>query len=52
ISECLQTQIYANIVSSCAWDPNGCLITEQNYIDFYYAALTAISTSSWPRYGD
>ncbi|KAG9220272.1 hypothetical protein CCMSSC00406_0006337 [Pleurotus cornucopiae] len=44
----LHYDIYASIVGSCAWDPNGCPITEQNYIDFYYATLTAISTSGWP----
>ena len=44
------TQIYANIVGECAWEPNGCPITFQNYVDFYYGALSAVGSTNWPRY--
>ena len=43
------TQIYASIVGDCAWAPNGCLITQQNFIDFVYSTLTEIGSADWPR---
>ncbi|KAF7351721.1 hypothetical protein MSAN_01605300 [Mycena sanguinolenta] len=41
--------IYTNIVGSCA--PDGCPITQQNYIDFIYGAMSAANVTEWPRYG-
>ncbi|KAJ6474838.1 hypothetical protein C8R45DRAFT_1054753 [Mycena sanguinolenta] len=38
--------IYTNIVGSCA--PDGCPITQQNYIDFIYGAMSAANTTEWP----
>ena len=43
------TQIYASIVGDCAWAPNGCPITQQNFIDFVYSTLTEIGSADWPR---
>ncbi|KAJ6553699.1 hypothetical protein DFH09DRAFT_924744, partial [Mycena vulgaris] len=41
----LSSTVYASIVGSCA--PN-CPITQQNYIDFVYGAMTAAGVTSWP----
>lgn len=43
-------QIYAGIVGDCAWQPNGCPITQQNYIDFIYGTLSDIGSGDWPRF--
>ncbi|KAE9395545.1 hypothetical protein BT96DRAFT_922752 [Gymnopus androsaceus JB14] len=49
----LDYNVYANIVGACAWDPEGCPITQQNYIDFYYGSLSAIGyTGTWPDAND
>ena len=45
----LLSQIYASIVGDCAWAPNGCPITQQNFIDFVYSTLTEIGSADWPR---
>jgi hypothetical protein len=42
-----RAQIYTNIVGSCA--PSGCPITQQNYIDFIYGAMSAANVTQWPR---
>ncbi|KAK7435353.1 hypothetical protein VKT23_019704 [Stygiomarasmius scandens] len=44
----LNYNIYASIVGECAWQEGGCPITQQNYIDFVYGALSEVGTSSWP----
>ncbi|KAF5387381.1 hypothetical protein D9757_005729 [Collybiopsis confluens] len=44
----LNYNIYAGIVGQCAWQEGGCPITQQNYIDFVYGALSDVGTSSWP----
>ncbi|KAK0447447.1 uncharacterized protein EV420DRAFT_1339255 [Desarmillaria tabescens] len=44
----LNYNIYANIVGDCAWQEGGCPITFQNYIDWFYGALTAIDSTVWP----
>ncbi|KAL1715833.1 hypothetical protein EV715DRAFT_275520 [Schizophyllum commune] len=44
----LDYNIYAGIVGDCAWEPNGCPITQQNYIDFIYGALSDIGSADWP----
>ncbi|PBK62654.1 hypothetical protein ARMSODRAFT_963957 [Armillaria solidipes] len=44
----LNYNIYASIVGDCAWQEGGCPITFQNYVDFYYGALTAIGSTVWP----
>ncbi|EEB94052.1 hypothetical protein MPER_07205 [Moniliophthora perniciosa FA553] len=44
----LNYNIYAGIVGDCAWQEGGCPITQQNYIDFYYGALSEINTNVWP----
>ena len=46
----LASQLYATIVGDCAWEPNGCPITQQNYIDFIYATLSEIGSGDWPRF--
>ncbi|THU80017.1 hypothetical protein K435DRAFT_785625 [Dendrothele bispora CBS 962.96] len=47
-TESLDYNIYASIVGDCAWQEGGCPITQQNYIDFVYGALSEIGTSTWP----
>ncbi|KAI5886216.1 uncharacterized protein SCHCODRAFT_02643530 [Schizophyllum commune H4-8] len=44
----LDYNIYASIVGDCAWQPNGCPITQQNFIDFVYSTLTEIGSADWP----
>ncbi|PBK83283.1 hypothetical protein ARMGADRAFT_945229 [Armillaria gallica] len=44
----LNYNIYASIVGDCAWQGGGCPITFQNYVDFFYGALTAIGSTVWP----
>ncbi|KAL1712910.1 hypothetical protein EV715DRAFT_259034 [Schizophyllum commune] len=44
----LDYNIYAGIVGDCAWQPNGCPITQQNYIDFIYGTLSEIGSGDWP----
>ncbi|KAL1750884.1 hypothetical protein FB107DRAFT_251848 [Schizophyllum commune] len=44
----LDYNLYASIVGDCAWQPNGCPITQQNYIDFIYGTLSGIGSSDWP----
>ncbi|KAK0218831.1 hypothetical protein IW262DRAFT_1297964 [Armillaria fumosa] len=44
----LNYNIYADIVGDCAWQEGGCPITFQNYVDFYYGALSAIGSTVWP----
>ncbi|PBK83285.1 hypothetical protein ARMGADRAFT_945032 [Armillaria gallica] len=44
----LNYNIYASIVGDCAWQEGGCPITFQNYVDWYYGALTAIGSTVWP----
>ncbi|THV04041.1 hypothetical protein K435DRAFT_747036 [Dendrothele bispora CBS 962.96] len=48
-TESLDYNIYAGIVGDCAWQEGGCPITQQNYIDFIYGALSEIGTTSWPN---
>ncbi|KAJ7307640.1 hypothetical protein DFH08DRAFT_918482 [Mycena albidolilacea] len=42
----LSFAIYTNIVGSCA--SSGCPITQQNYIDFIYGAMSAANVTQWP----
>ncbi|EIM84469.1 uncharacterized protein STEHIDRAFT_123252 [Stereum hirsutum FP-91666 SS1] len=44
----LDYNVYANIVGDCAWADGGCPITQQNYIDFIYSALSEIGSSVYP----
>ncbi|EIM82380.1 uncharacterized protein STEHIDRAFT_160929 [Stereum hirsutum FP-91666 SS1] len=44
----LDYNIYAGIVGDCAWAEGGCPITQQNYIDFIYGALSDIGSTTWP----
>jgi len=44
----LDYTIYAAIVGDCAYASGGCPITQQNFIDFYYGSLTAISSGTYP----
>ncbi|KAJ7696933.1 hypothetical protein B0H17DRAFT_1052491 [Mycena rosella] len=39
--------IYGNIVGDCA--SSGCPITQQNYIDFIYGAMSAAGVTTWPN---
>ncbi|KAL1677831.1 hypothetical protein EV122DRAFT_213383 [Schizophyllum commune] len=48
----LDYNLYASIVGDCAWEPNGCPITQQNYIDFIYATLSEIGSGDWPSSTD
>jgi hypothetical protein len=45
----LSTNIYKNIVGSCA--DQGCPMTQQNYVDFVYGALSAINSTDYPDVG-
>ncbi|KAF5391505.1 hypothetical protein D9757_002475 [Collybiopsis confluens] len=47
-TESLDYNIYAGIVGDCAWQPGGCPITQQNYIDFFYGTLSAINSNAFP----
>ncbi|KAK7018336.1 hypothetical protein R3P38DRAFT_2982272 [Favolaschia claudopus] len=42
----LSGSIYANIVGSCA--SSGCPITQQNFIDFVYGAMSTANVTQWP----
>ncbi|KAL1664345.1 hypothetical protein GGF50DRAFT_127287 [Schizophyllum commune] len=44
----LDYNVYASIVGDCAWEPNGCPITQQNFIDFVYSTLSDIGSADWP----
>ncbi|EIM82379.1 uncharacterized protein STEHIDRAFT_84761 [Stereum hirsutum FP-91666 SS1] len=44
----LDYNIYAGIVGDCAWDEGGCPITQQNYIDLIYSALSDVGSTEWP----
>ncbi|EIM82382.1 uncharacterized protein STEHIDRAFT_160930 [Stereum hirsutum FP-91666 SS1] len=44
----LDYNIYAGIVGDCAWAEGGCPITQQNYIDLIYSALSDIGSTIWP----
>ncbi|KAI5834097.1 hypothetical protein K523DRAFT_412709 [Schizophyllum commune Tattone D] len=48
----LDYNIYAGIVGDCAWQPDGCPITQQNFIDFIYSALSDIGSADWPSSTD
>ncbi|PBK98636.1 hypothetical protein ARMGADRAFT_1131072 [Armillaria gallica] len=45
----LSYNIYANIVGDCAWQEGGCPITFQNYVDWFYGALSAVNATIWPE---
>lgn len=47
----LNYNVYAAIVGNCAWAPNGCPVTEQNYIDAYFGTLTSIDSHNYPANG-
>ncbi|KAJ7349793.1 hypothetical protein DFH08DRAFT_863114 [Mycena albidolilacea] len=42
----LSAAIYGNIVGSCA--SSGCPITQQNFIDFIYGAMSSAGVTQWP----
>nr|GAT57310.1 predicted protein [Mycena chlorophos] len=42
----LSGTIWASIVGSCVDD--GCPMTQQNFIDFVYGAMSAANTTQWP----
>ncbi|KAF7296687.1 hypothetical protein HMN09_01077500 [Mycena chlorophos] len=42
----LSGTIWANIVGSCVDD--GCPMTQQNFIDFVYGAMSAANVTEWP----
>ncbi|KAI0748373.1 hypothetical protein C8Q80DRAFT_1270792 [Daedaleopsis nitida] len=44
----LDYNVYAGIVGDCAWAPGGCPITQQNFIDLVYSALTELGKGNWP----
>ncbi|KAI0765473.1 hypothetical protein C8Q74DRAFT_1220210 [Fomes fomentarius] len=44
----LDYNIYAQIVGDCAWQEGGCPVTQQNFIDFVYSAISDIGTNSYP----
>ncbi|TRM60743.1 hypothetical protein BD626DRAFT_503710 [Schizophyllum amplum] len=44
----LDYNLYAGIVGDCAWAPEGCPITQQNFIDFVYSTLSDIGSDAWP----
>ncbi|KIY47424.1 hypothetical protein FISHEDRAFT_74723 [Fistulina hepatica ATCC 64428] len=46
--ESLSYDVYANVVGDCAWQPGGCPITQQNFIDMVYGSITAYGGTNWP----
>ncbi|KAJ6614241.1 hypothetical protein B0H10DRAFT_1803956, partial [Mycena sp. CBHHK59/15] len=42
----LAAAIYGNMVGTCA--SSGCPITQQNYIDFIYSAMSDAGVTNWP----
>ncbi|KAG7442155.1 uncharacterized protein BT62DRAFT_936247 [Guyanagaster necrorhizus] len=46
----LNYNIYANIVGDCAWQEGGCSSTFQNYVDWFYGALSAVDATIWPDF--
>ncbi|KAK0234745.1 hypothetical protein EDD85DRAFT_845180 [Armillaria nabsnona] len=46
----LSYNIYAKIVGDCAWQEGGCPITFQNYVDWFYGALSAVNATIWPEF--
>ncbi|KIY68284.1 hypothetical protein CYLTODRAFT_374656 [Cylindrobasidium torrendii FP15055 ss-10] len=40
--------IYANITGECAYAEGGCSMTQQNFVDFFYATLSSIESPEWP----
>ncbi|TBU48843.1 hypothetical protein BD309DRAFT_203843 [Dichomitus squalens] len=47
----LDYNVYADIVGECAWAPDGCPITQQNFIDLVYGAISQ-ETRNTPSYPD
>ena len=45
----LDYNVYADIVGECAWAPGGCPITQQNFIDLVYGAISQ-ETDTTPVY--
>ncbi|KAL1746348.1 hypothetical protein HDZ31DRAFT_72937 [Schizophyllum fasciatum] len=44
----LDYNLYAGIVGDCAWAPDGCPITQQNFIDFVYSTLSELGSGDYP----
>ncbi|KIY47423.1 hypothetical protein FISHEDRAFT_74722 [Fistulina hepatica ATCC 64428] len=46
--ESLNYDVYANVVGECAWQPDGCPMTQQNFIDMVYGSISAYGGTNWP----
>ncbi|KZV71275.1 hypothetical protein PENSPDRAFT_751834 [Peniophora sp. CONT] len=44
----LDYNVYASIVGDCAWAEGGCPITEQNFIDLVYGAISDTTQGPYP----
>ncbi|KAI0748370.1 hypothetical protein C8Q80DRAFT_735268 [Daedaleopsis nitida] len=44
----LDYNVYASIVGDCAWAPDGCPVTQQNFIDLIYSAVDEAGKGNWP----
>ncbi|KAI0317873.1 hypothetical protein OF83DRAFT_93727, partial [Amylostereum chailletii] len=48
----LDYSVYAEIVGSCAYDEGGCPITQQNFIDLVYSAISGAGLTIYPNVDD
>ena len=46
----LDYNVYASIVGDCAWAEGGCPITQQNFIDLVYSAISDEADPTYPEY--
>ncbi|KAI0757834.1 hypothetical protein C8Q80DRAFT_1265676 [Daedaleopsis nitida] len=44
--------IYAGIVGDCAFQPGGCSLTWQPFVDWFYNTIQSTNTNIWPESGD
>ncbi|KAH9851153.1 hypothetical protein C2E23DRAFT_261168 [Lenzites betulinus] len=46
------TNVYATIVGACAFQPGGCSLTWQPFVDWFYNTIQATGTNLYPASGD
>lgn len=44
----LDYSVYASIVGSCAYETDGCPVTEQNLVDLVYGQIAEANLTTWP----
>ncbi|KAJ3505721.1 hypothetical protein NLJ89_g7272 [Agrocybe chaxingu] len=45
-------KVYAPMVGSCAFDPNGCPVTWTDFVNYFYNTIQATLAMDWPTSGD